>query len=198
MATSEYDALTLVLSSKYNCKEIAPGILKMEETVPGLPPQIVRLKTLYAGVDGIKLYRHEDRGSELLLPFFNHNNKNQGAEKKSPKYLLSMCDYLCVCSYKGKTFVFLFELKRGSTTDYQKQLDAGECFFQYVCDSIDRIKLFDGIAFDRELICVKKFQLKHKKSNKQTIQPSSAISGKGVYFTIETNNELSLLRVLSA
>ena len=196
MVTNEYDALTLVLSSKYNCKVNDQGVFKMEETFPNQPPQVINLKSSYSGVDGIKLYRPEDRGAELLLPFFNHNNRNTGEERKAPKYLVCMCDYFCVCSYRDKTFFFLFELKRGTTTDYQKQLDAGECFFRYICDTIDRIKSYDGIAFDRTLISVKKFQIKKVKSNKQTIQPSHSINGDGVYFTIETNNELGLLRCL--
>ena len=108
-----------------------------------------------------------------------------------------MCDYMSVCSYKDKTYVFLFELKRGKTTDYQKQLDAGECLLNYLYDTIDRIKMYDGIAFDRSLIRIKKFQIKQIKTNKQTIQPASPVSGNGTYFKVETNNELRLLNLLN-
>lgn len=196
MVTNEYYALTQVLSSGYRCMESA-GIVKMEETVSEMPPQIVSLKSRYKDVDGFTLYRFEDRGSNLLQPFFNHNNEDKGTERKSPKYLVSMCDYMSVCSYKGKTYVFLFELKRGKADDYQKQLDAGECLLHYLYDSIDRIKSYDNIAFNRKSIRVKKFQIKKIKSNKQSIQPTPTVSGNGPYFKVETNNELCLLRLLN-
>jgi hypothetical protein len=198
MVTNEYDALTLVLSSGYRCHEISTGILKMEETDPGLPLQSISLRTEYKDVEGFMLYRLEDRGEKLLQPILNHNNVNDGAERKSPKYLVCMCDYMSVCSYKDKTYVFLYELKRGKATDYQKQLDAGECLLNYLCDTIDRIKLYDGIAFDRNLIQIKKFQIKQIKSNKQTIQPELSVSENGPYFKVETNNELWLLRLLNS
>ena len=190
MVTNEYDALTLILSTRYRCQEIAIGIVKMEETDPELPVQSVILKSGYKDVDGFTLYRLEDRGDKLLQPFFNHNNEDDGAERKSPKYLVGMCDYMSVCSYKDKTYVFLFELKRGKTRDYQKQLDAGECLVNYIYDSIDRIKVYDGIAFDRNLIRIKKFQIKQIKTNKQAIQSEPPVSGNGQYFKVETNNEL--------
>jgi len=196
MMTNEYDALTLVLSSKFRCQETAAGVVKMEETVPGLPPQIVDLKSGYKGVDGFTLYRFEDKGAELLQPYFNHNNEDRGTEKKSPKYLVSMCDYMSVCSYNDNTYVFLYELKRGTTADYQKQLEAGQCFLDYVCQSIDRIKSYDGMTFDRNAIQVKMFQVKKVRSNKQTIQPTPALSGNGTYYKVETNNELRLLSLL--
>lgn len=196
MVTNEYDALTLILSAGYRCQEVAVGIVKMEETDPELPLQSVSLKSGYKDVDGFMLYRLEDKGQKLLQPFFNHNNEDDGAGRKSPKYLVSMCDYMSVCSYKDKTYVFLFELKRGKTTDYQKQLDAGECLLKYLYDSIDRIKTYNGIAFDRNLIRIKKFQLKQIKSNKQTIQQEPPVSGNGQYFRVETNNELRLLNLL--
>ena len=198
MVTNEYDALTLVLSSGYRCQEIATGVVKMEETVAGLPPQSVSLKFGYKDVDGFMLYRLEDKGANLLQPFFNHNNEDEGTERKSPRYLVSMCDYMSVCSYKENTYVFLYELKRGKAGDYQKQLKAGECLLHYLCDAIDRIKDYDGIAFDRSVIRVKKFQIKQGKSNKQTIQPASSVSGSdGEFFKIETNNELRLLGLLN-
>ena len=197
MVTNEYDALTLVLSSKYRCKEIAPGIVKMEETYPGKPLQSVNLKYRFMGVDGFMLYRFEDKGKDLLQPFLNHNNEAVGTEKKSPKYLVSMCDYMSVCSYKDNTYVFLFELKRGKADDYQKQLDAGECLLHYLYDSIDRIKSYDGITFDKNHIRVKKFQIKQKKSNKLTIQPVPAVRGNGLYFIVEVNSELGLLKLLN-
>lgn len=197
MVTNEYDALTLILSTRYRCQEIAIGIVKMEETDPELPVQSVILKSGYKDVDGFTLYRLEDRGDKLLQPFFNHNNEDDGAERKSPKYLVGMCDYMSVCSYKDKTYVFLFELKRGKTRDYQKQLDAGECLVNYIYDSIDRIKVYDGIAFDRNLIRIKKFQIKQIKTNKQAIQSEPPVSGNGQYFKVETNNELGLLRLLN-
>ena len=196
MVTNEYDALTLVLGSGYHCQETAPGVVKMEETVSNKPPQIVNLKSRFANVEGFAMYRLEDKGALLLLPFLNHNNNNNGAERKSPRYLVSMCDYLSVCSYKNKTYVFLFELKRGKADDYQKQLDAGETLLHYLYDSIDRIKSYDGITFDRNAVRVKKFQVKKIKSNKQSIQPASVVSGKGPYFKVETNNELRLLNLL--
>lgn len=197
MVTNEYEALTLILSAGYRCQEFATGIVKMEENDPELPPQSVSLKSGYKDVDGFVLYRLEDKGEKLLQPFFNHNNEDDGVEQKSPKYLVSMCDYMSVCSYKDKTYVFLFELKRGKTKDYQKQLDAGECLLKYLYDSIDRIKAYDGIAFDRTLITIRKFQVKQIKTNKQTIQPEPPVSGNGQYFKVETNNELRLLNLLN-
>lgn len=198
MVTNEYDALTLVLSSTYHCQETEEGKVKMEETVAGLESQIVSMKSAYKGVEGFSLYRLEDKGSHLLQPFLNHNNKDVGAERKSPKYLVSMCDYMSICSYNDRTYVFLFELKRGTPTDYQKQLEAGECLLNYLYDSIDRIKTYDGIAFDRNAIHVKKFQLKKVWSNKQRIQPVPAVNGKGNYYKVEAYNELGLLRLLNA
>jgi len=197
MVTNEYDALTLVLSTGYRCQEIATGIVRMEETGPELPLQSIRLKSRYKDVEGFMLYRLEDRGEKLLQPILNHNNEDDGTERKSPKYLVCMCDYMSVCSYKDKTYVFLFELKRSKTTDYQKQLDAGECLLNYLYDTIDRIKSYDGITFDRNLIQIKKFQIKQIKTNKQSIQPEPSVSGNGTYFKVETNNELWLLRLLN-
>ena len=198
MVTNEYDALTLVLGSKYRCEESTSGVVKLEENDPGLPLQSVGLKSGYKGVDGFTLYRLEDKGTELLQPYLNHNNADEGVERKSPKYLVSMCDYKSVCSYNDKTYVFLFELKRGKTDDYQKQLEAGECMLKYLCDSIDRIKAYDGIAFDRNALRIKKFQLKRIKSNKQTIQPMPSVNGVGTCFKVETNTELGLLKLLNS
>lgn len=143
------------------------------------------------------LYRLEDKGVELLQPYLNHNNADDGKERKSPKFLVSMCDYMSVCSYKNNTYVFLFELKRGKAGDYQKQLEAGECLLKYLYDSIDRIKGYNGIAFDRNIIRVKKFQLKRIRTNKQTIQPMSSVNGDGNCFKVETHNELRLLQLLN-
>ena len=197
MATNEYEALTLVLSSNYRCPESTPGIVKLEEKDLGLSVQSVTLKSDYKGVEGFMLYRFEDKGTELLQPFFNHNNTDDGGESKSPKYLVCMCDYISVCSYNNKTYVFLFELKRGMSDGYRKQLEAGECLLKYLCDSIDRIKAYDGIVFNRNAIRVKKFLLKWKRSNKQTIQPMSSVNGDGICFKVETNNELRLLQLLN-
>lgn len=197
MATNEYDALTLILSSKYRCQKTITGNVKLEETIPGKPPQSINLKLGYKGVDGFSLYRFEDKSTNLLLPFFNHNNNDVGEERKTPKYLVSMCDYMSVCSYNEKTYVFLYELKRGTPVDYQKQLEAGECLLKYLYDSIDRIKTYDNIPFDKSLIKVKKFQVKKNKSNKQNIQPVPVINGRESFFKVETNNELSLLKLLN-
>lgn len=196
MVTNEYDALTLILSSKYRCKKTSSDSIVLEETT-GSPSQMINLKLGYKGVDSFELYRLEDKSANLLQPFLNHNNNNVGNERKSPKYLVSMCDYMSVCSYKGKTYVFLFELKRGTTDDYQKQLDAGECLLRYLYDSIDRIKEYDNISFDRSLIKVKKFLVKQNKSNKQCIQSANVVSGDEEFFKVETNNELRLLKLLN-
>ena len=197
MVTNEYDALTLAISSGYRCQESEPGIVIMEEIVSELPPQTIRLKSNFKDVDGFALYRFIDKGANLLQPFFNHNNKNKGDERKSPKYLVCMCDYMSICSFKEKTYVFLFELKRGDTVDCQKQLEAGESLLNYLCDSIDRIKSYDDIAFDKSVIRVKKFQVKKTLSNKQTIQPIPVANGCGPYYRVETNNELRLLNLLN-
>lgn len=195
--TNEFYALTRVLSSRYRCQEITAGIVKMEETYPGKPLQSVSMKFRYKNVDGFILYRLEDKGANLLQPFFNHNNEDVGTERKSPRYLVSMCDYMAVCSYKDNTYVFLFELKRGKADDYQKQLEAGECLLNYLYDSIDRIKSYNGITFDKSLIRVRSCQIKQIRTNKQVIQPTSPVSGNGPYFKVETNNELRLLGLLN-
>lgn len=196
MPTDEFNALTLIISSNYHCQATTPDSYTMEEDDPTQPPQIVNFKYNFSGIEGLMLYRFEDKSTHLLQPYFNHNNTDEGNRKKSPKYLVSMCDYMIVCSFYGNTYVLLFELKRGTTTDCQKQLEAGEYLFNYFCDSIDRIKTYNGIQFDRNNIRVKKFLIKQVKTNKQDIMPSSSATNNGTYFKVETHNELRLLNLL--
>lgn len=63
-----------------------------------------------------------------LFPFFNRGE---------PK-VCSFCDYVIFTEYKGKLFILLIELKKGKK-NVTKQLNAGQCFSEYLISTINRV-----------------------------------------------------------
>lgn len=63
-----------------------------------------------------------------LFPFFNRGLKN----------VCSMCDYIIFTEKEEKLFILLIELKRGRD-NVTKQLNAGECFAEFVIKTVNRV-----------------------------------------------------------
>ncbi|MFI3296124.1 MAG: hypothetical protein R3Y59_00680 [bacterium] len=76
--------------------------------------------------------------------------------------LSRMCDYFLFIENGDKLYAFIIELKKSSGNSAIKQLDAGECFVNYILDSAIRIgediKLTDCI--------IRKIKIKSKLKNK--------------------------------
>jgi len=63
-----------------------------------------------------------------LFPFFNRGE---------PK-VCSFCDYVIFTEYNGKLFILLIELKKGKD-NVMKQLNAAQCFSEYLISTINRV-----------------------------------------------------------
>lgn len=104
-------------------------------------------------VHDYSLYRFDSSKSDFL-PFFNNS-------RQAPSRLRSFCDYILSVEFRGKHFLLLIELKSGKSTEAQYQLEAAECFVNYIITSAKRIKDFNDEALsDFDSVIVKKITVK--------------------------------------
>ncbi|MBE7660183.1 hypothetical protein [Tenacibaculum finnmarkense] len=102
------------------------------------------------------LYRF-DISEDSLFPFF----KNTGVSN-----LKKMCDYIMFIEEKSHLHIFLVELKKG-TDPAKKQLDAAECFSDFIIKTISRLGLEFSVS--DETLHYKKIRISESKSKKRTL-----------------------------
>lgn len=117
---------------------------------------------IIAGKIAYTLYRYDqDEQKELFLPFFNHSH--------GLKDLLKFCDYILLAERNNKLYVLLIEMKNGSNTDAQKQLEASETFMNFIQDTASRICSTNGYDdFNQKNITTRRIILKPQKSKSLT------------------------------
>lgn len=92
-----------------------------------------------------------------LFPFFA---KNSG--------VCRVCDYLIFVKRDAHFFVLIVELKRGDQQT-MPQLDAGECFVDYVISTMNRVNKQNVKATIRK-ISIQEFRIKKKKTKMKEIE----------------------------
>jgi hypothetical protein len=93
-----------------------------------------------------------------ILPFF----KTTGVTG-----LKKICDYLLFIEEGEHLFVFLVEMKKG-TESAKRQLDAGQCFSEYIISTINRLNLDIGIS--NQNLHFRKIRISESKSKKVTLK----------------------------
>ncbi len=76
------------------------------------------------------LYRF-DPDIDAIFPFFNKTHD-------APKGLGKICDFILFVEENTTFFILLIEMKVGNATT-KKQLDASECFIEYIIKSAERV-----------------------------------------------------------
>ncbi|MFJ1428159.1 hypothetical protein ACILD6_06110 [Capnocytophaga canimorsus] len=94
-----------------------------------------------------------------LFPFFN-----RGEAK-----VCAFCDYIVFTELKGKLFVLLIELKKGRD-NVTKQLNAGECFAEFVIKTANRV-YNQNITPEIRKISIRDGHIKTKAKPKQRQKP---------------------------
>ena len=92
-----------------------------------------------------------------LFPFF--------AKKKG---VCSICDYIIFCINNGKLYALVIELKKGKAGTL-KQLDAAECFVNYIIATYNRVKN-SSIECNIRKISIKAPKLVKKKTKMSEIK----------------------------
>ena len=92
-----------------------------------------------------------------LFPFFNRGE---------PK-VCSFCDYVIFTEYIGKLYVLLIELKKGKD-NVTKQLNAAQCFTEYLISTINRVY---GVTLLPEIrqISIRERHIKPKQRQKDIV-----------------------------
>lgn len=90
-----------------------------------------------------------------LFPFFNRGE---------PK-VCAFCDYVIFTEYKGTLFILLIELKKGRE-NVTKQLNAAQCFTEYLISTINRVY---NINIEPEIrqISIRERHIKPKQKQKE-------------------------------
>lgn len=96
--------------------------------------------------------------SKEILPFF----KSTGVTN-----LKKICDYILFIEDGAHLIVYLIEMKKG-TESAKKQLDAGQCFAEYVLSTINRLNLELNINVDN--LHFRKIRISESKSKKVTLK----------------------------
>ncbi len=134
-----------------------------------MPEQRIVVENSSQFIEGMKLYCFNTPMATPLFPFFNQNIDDPN---KAPEGLLKFCDYILLVQHKKGLFVFLLEMKRGTTEGADDQLEASKVFFEYVLKSAERIKKEnDCDDFSSEKISFRRIVLQDNHSNKRTTKP---------------------------
>lgn len=134
---NDYDFIKIILNNRYQSKN--QELLQEDKYAPGKVTQKVRIKD-GAGITAYCLYEFVKESNNKLLPFFNSNNTN------SPKELLKFCDYIMLVEFRGKLYILLIELKRGSTQGARDQIEAAHLLMKYILNSAERIKNANNVT----------------------------------------------------
>lgn len=82
-----------------------------------------------------------------FFPFFSNS---KGVNKR--------CDYIIFSEIQGKLFALIIELKAG-TKGSMPQLNAGECFVDYVINTVNRVNN-KSLAIEKRKISIRNFRTK--------------------------------------
>ncbi len=103
---------------------------------------------------------------EDVFPFF----KDRSGIKK-------VCDYLMFVEESGHFFVLLIELKLG-TKSAKQQLDAGECFANFLVSTVDRLNV--EFSVNEDCFHVRKIRVSESVSPKETSNRDLEVKENGV------------------
>lgn len=120
------------------------------------------------------LYKYDQKKD--IFPFFTDRDaeRNDGT---GVKHLKKMCDYILFVEEGSHLFVFLIELKKGRQSG-KRQLDAGECFANYLLKTINRLN-FD-INLTDSCLHFKQIQITESRSKKKKLS-HECLKENGVY-----------------
>jgi hypothetical protein len=85
-----------------------------------------------------------------IYPFFNSRNKN----------VCKVCDYIIFAESNNTLYSLIIELKKGER-DTKPQLKAGECFVDFVIDTVNRIFNMN-YTINKRFVSVREFERKRK------------------------------------
>jgi hypothetical protein len=128
------------------------------------------------------VYRYDNQTD--LFPFF----KNHGVSK-----LKKMCDYVLFIEEGEHLFTYLVELKKG-TESAKIQLDAGECFVDYIISTTNRLELKLGI--NENNFHLRKIRVSESKSKKKTLKKGIIEKENGV-IEHENSRDFHIARYLT-
>lgn len=173
---SEYDQLCNILDKGFQASN---QNLMIEAKGTAYKPQKVVIDGTGRANLTWTLYRFDLEEKEFLQ-FFNRTDE-------APEGLRKFCDYVLLVEAGGKSYVLLIEMKRGSLGDAEKQLNASECFMNYLYNSAERLQRdFDGSEFNRRSVVLRKIKLKECKSNKLTTKGGTHVDKTQEFITYES------------
>lgn len=173
---SEYDQLCSILDKEFRASNQS---LMIEAKGTTYKPQKVVIDGTGRTNLTWTLYRFNTEDKEFLQ-FFNRTDE-------APEGLRKFCDYVLLAEASGKSYVLLIEMKRGSLGDAEKQLNASECFINYLYSSAERLQRdFDGYEFNRKRVILRKIKLKKCKSNKLTTKGGLRVDKTQEFITYES------------
>ncbi|MEM0543412.1 hypothetical protein WFZ85_12355 [Flavobacterium sp. j3] len=112
------------------------------------------------------LYKFDAQDS--IFPYF----KATGIDN-----LKKMCDYVMFVEDGNHLFIFLIELKKGLDSA-KKQLEAGECFTNYIIATIKRLN--NEFEFTDANLHYRKIRISESQSKKSTLKKGLLIHNSGV------------------
>lgn len=89
-----------------------------------------------------------------FFPFFSDNKK-----------VKKRCDYIIFSEFNGQLFALIIELKAGRQ-GAMPQLNAGECFVDYVINTVNRINK-TSLTIEKRKISIREFKRKKKTKLKE-------------------------------
>lgn len=168
----EYDFLNWMLCKKYLASSQSKMVEKDIQTV-----QIDQGRNV-----PYTLYRLEAKKNADFIPFFNQTDD-------APKNLRAFCDYVILTECQGRTYVLLVELKSGDAGHASCQLDASQCFVDYLLNTADRIKAFNNCDFNKDAVHTVKIVVKPIKTRRTTrIGDNPQIKDNGGYLSYATTS----------
>lgn len=183
---SEYDQLCNILDKGFQASNQK---LMIESKGTTYKPQKVEIDGTGRTNLTWTLYRFDLEKKEFLQ-FFNMTNE-------APEGLRKFCDYVLLVEASGKSYVLLIEMKRGSLGDAEKQLNASECFINYLYSSAERLhRDFDGSEFNRRSVVLRKIKLRERKSNKLTTKVGTHVDKTQEFITYESVGQFPIARFI--
>ncbi|MCF6350699.1 MAG: hypothetical protein L3J23_06665 [Flavobacteriaceae bacterium] len=112
------------------------------------------------------LYKYDQKKD--IFPFFTDTDTDTKKDDgKGISHLKKMCDYILFVEERVHLFVFLIELKKGRHSSGKRQLEAGECFVNYLMATINRLNI--DINLTGNNLHFKQIQITESRSNKKKL-----------------------------
>jgi len=105
---------------------------------------------------------------EDIFPFFTNERVSE---------LKKMCDYIFFIEEGKHFYVYLIELKKG-TESAKKQLDAAECFVEYIIATAKRLD--QNLELDEENFHIRKINIRESRSNKRKLNKGINVLSNGI------------------